>query len=309
MDFSTGVETALRAAVAERVGESRFGLWFGEGVRLGVDGDALEVGVPNAFFREWIQGHFAGSLAEAAEAVAGRPLRLTFRLDDEAEPKLGTVVRPPEPDDRRSLAPTPAPPSPPDRPRAQGPGRPARRLEEFITGPGTRLANAAASEMAQAAGATFNPLVIHGGIGLGKTHLLEGVAVALRARHPGRKVVHLTAEAFTNSFIEAMRTGTLASFRSRYRSADALLVDQLHARRQPVDLPDQMAADAVLQVEELFERPVEMPGHVRDFLEELVSPVRHDPPGDWPARSTANSWRHDGQVTAAWLWPSALIRR
>jgi chromosomal replication initiator protein len=69
------VESTLRAAVAERLGEARFGLWFGEGVRLGVDGDVLEVGVPNAFFREWIQGHFAGNLIEAAETVTGRESR------------------------------------------------------------------------------------------------------------------------------------------------------------------------------------------------------------------------------------------
>ena len=91
-----GTEARLRAAVAERVGEARFGLWFGEGVRLGVGagGEALEVGVPNAFFREWIQAHFAGNLVEAAEAVTGRPLRLTFQVDDEAEPRIGHVIEP-----------------------------------------------------------------------------------------------------------------------------------------------------------------------------------------------------------------------
>jgi chromosomal replication initiator protein len=56
MGNQMATEAALRAAVAERVGDARFGLWFGEGVRLGVEGDALEVGVPNAFFREWIRG-------------------------------------------------------------------------------------------------------------------------------------------------------------------------------------------------------------------------------------------------------------
>src|SRR3954449_9347892 len=95
------IEATLRAAVAERLGEGRFGLWFGEGVRLGVAGDALEVGVPNAFFREWIQGHFAGNLIEAAEAVTGRPLRLTFRVDDEAELRVGTLIHPRPADDRR----------------------------------------------------------------------------------------------------------------------------------------------------------------------------------------------------------------
>src|SRR3954452_10553700 len=96
-----GVETKLRTAVAERLGEARFGLWFGDGVRLGVDGDALEVGVPNAFFREWIQNHFAGNLIDAGQAVTGRQLRLTFRVQDEAEPKIGEVVEAPVPGERR----------------------------------------------------------------------------------------------------------------------------------------------------------------------------------------------------------------
>src|SRR5512147_316492 len=96
-----GTDARLREAVAERLGEARVGLWFGEGVHLGVTDDALEVGVPNAFFREWIQGHFASNLIEAAEAVTGRPLRLTFRVFDEAEPKVGNEIEPGPRDDQR----------------------------------------------------------------------------------------------------------------------------------------------------------------------------------------------------------------
>jgi chromosomal replication initiator protein len=226
-----GVESSLRAAVAERLGEARFGLWFGEGVRLGVAGDALEVGVPNAFFREWIQGHFAAPLAEAAREVTGRALRLAFRIDDEAEPKVGDVVEPTSPPDGRgkptvAIPTAPAPPMPSERPRNQA--RPPRRLDTFATGPCNRLAHAAAAEMAQTSGATFNPLVIHGGVGLGKTHLLEAIGLAMRARRPGLKLVHATAEAFTNGFLDAMRSGTLATFRARYRSADALIIDDVH---------------------------------------------------------------------------------
>ncbi len=82
--------------------------------------------------------------------------------------------------------------------------------------------------MAQTAGAAFNPLVVHGGVGLGKTHLLEGIGHALRRAHPGLNVVQLTAESFTNSFLEAMRTGGLSGFRSRFRGAGALIVDDVH---------------------------------------------------------------------------------
>ena len=229
------MESALRTAVSERLGPTRFGLWFGESVRLGLSGqgDALEVRVPDPFFREWIQSHYTTSLLEAAEAVLGRPMQLSIRIRDEAEPPLGDVVEPaparPEPDsephhrtsvtiplpanpkaplslptpDVPGTSPPPGPgsllsstdrPEPPKRLQAIPGGatssasaprsRPMRRLEDFVTGPGNRLAHAAASEMARSAGKAFNPLVIHGAVGLGKTHLLEGIGHALRQLHP-----------------------------------------------------------------------------------------------------------------------------
>jgi len=274
------VEEALRAAVSERLGEARFGLWFGGGVRLGLSGDgsALEVQVPDHFFREWIQSHYTTSLIEAAEAVVGRRLQISIQILDETEPPLGDVVEPgparTEPDQgpRRpggitiplpgnpkaplsfpapspggpgpSSPPGPNPlpqtdrPQPPKRmqttsamsvpPLAGSTRRPARRLEDFVTGPGNRLAHAASREMAESAGAAFNPLVIHSAVGLGKTHLLEGIGHTLKQARPSLQIVQLTAEAFTNGFLESMRTGTLNGFRARYRSAGGLIVDDVH---------------------------------------------------------------------------------
>lgn len=258
---AVGLEGQLRAAVAERLGDARFGLWFGEGVRLGVDGDALEVRVPNAFFREWMQGHFASSLIEAAESVLGRSMGLTFRVDGEAEPRVGDVIEPTAPDERRHpkikipTAPGQTPKAPPpvvqplppsDRPRMEArrsrggmaasvtavatnaQTRVSRRLDDFVVGPCNRLAHAAAVEMAQSLGASYNPLVVHGAVGLGKTHLLEGVSHAVRSQRPGLRVVQSTAEAFTNNFLDALRGGTLASFRTRYRGAQMLILDDAH---------------------------------------------------------------------------------
>jgi chromosomal replication initiator protein len=234
------VESALRTVLEKRVGHERFGLWFGEGVSLGVSGDTLRVGVPNGFFREWIQGHYAADLAGAAEAVTGRPLGLAFHVDAEADPRGGDVVPLPAPE--RPRGPHPAPPTPTPAPRgprelprttSSGPtptsqGRPLKRLADFVTGPCNRLAHAAALDLVQSPGAGFNPLVIHGGVGLGKTHLLEGITAGIRQRHPSLNVVHVTAEAFTNAFLEAMRANGLNQFRSRFRKADVLVVDDVH---------------------------------------------------------------------------------
>jgi chromosomal replication initiator protein len=252
-DRPQATETALRLAMTERLGADRCGLWFGEGVRLGIDGDALTVGAPNGFHRDWVRGRFSADLHAVGEALAGRPLQLAFEIAAEADPRVDREPATTAPAPSRSH---PAPVGPPVEPigppataepgPAQAPrpahtprfkidtppvtpsGRPARRLDDFATGPGNRLAHAAAVEMAAALGATFNPLFLHGGVGLGKSHLLEGIVGAARLRAPGRKVVHVTAEGFTNAFLEALRTHGLSTFRSRHRSADLLIVDDVH---------------------------------------------------------------------------------
>lgn len=253
---SRELEGALRGAVAERVGETRFGLWFGEGVRMGVagDGGSVEVQVPNAYFRDRIKHCFAASLADAVRSVTGRALPVSYSVQDEAQPVSDAEIVPEKetPTDGRRpkvVVPIPGAPRPPAQPDrgaadrrepsaspfatsasapAPGSGRMSRRLDDFVVGPTTQLAFAAAREMIQTGGRSFNPLVIHGGVGLGKTHLLEAIAVGLRAAHPGLNVIHVTAESFTNGFLEAMRTSSLASFRNRHRGAAALIVDDVH---------------------------------------------------------------------------------
>ncbi|MDG3007794.1 chromosomal replication initiator protein DnaA [Paludisphaera mucosa] len=244
-------EEALRTAVAERIGENRFGLWFGEGVRLGVvdDGDAVEVLVPNAYFRDRIRGGFAASVAAAVEQVIGRALPVSYSVQDEAEPRHETEAIPERPatsDDRRPKVTVPIPgaprPStaPAERPAADpaaqphrfsappGSARVLRKLDDFVVGPATQMAYAAAREMVRSAGRSFNPLFLHGGVGLGKTHMLEGIVLGMRQAHPGLNVVHVTAEGFTNGFLEAMRTASLSGFRSRHRGVNVLVVDDVH---------------------------------------------------------------------------------
>jgi chromosomal replication initiator protein len=82
--------------------------------------------------------------------------------------------------------------------------------------------------MIRTAGTSFNPLLIHGGVGLGKTYLLEATVRGLRAAHSRLSVIWITAEGFTNGFLESMRAGTLGAFRTRYRGAGALAVDDVH---------------------------------------------------------------------------------
>jgi chromosomal replication initiator protein len=115
--------------------------------------------------------------------------------------------------------------------KSQPPVRPARRwhrLSEFVVGPCNRVAAASALSVVEQPGQAANPLVLHGPVGTGKTHLLEGIYAGLRRSRAEIRVVYVTAEDFTNRFVQAMRTGKLSSFRRHFRECDALLIDDLH---------------------------------------------------------------------------------
>ena len=123
----------------------------------------------------------------------------------------------------------PKPSGPPQnnspQPRAQS-GRRFADLNDFVTGPGNHLAFSAALQICEQPG-SYNPLVLHGGVGIGKTHLLEGVYRRMRALRPSARVLFLSAESFANYFTQALRDRTLASFRQRFRGVDVLMIDDV----------------------------------------------------------------------------------
>ncbi len=101
-------------------------------------------------------------------------------------------------------------------------------FSNFVVGPSNRLAHAAALACVQGPGAVYNPLFIHGAVGLGKTHLVQAICHAAIKKNSGMKIVYLSCESFVNDFISAMQSGTLENFRAYYRTVDMLIVDDIH---------------------------------------------------------------------------------
>jgi chromosomal replication initiator protein len=126
-------------------------------------------------------------------------------------------------------------PPPPPVPADGGPPAPSPfvhhliyTFENFIEGPSNRFALAAAKAVSENPARQYNPLFIHGGVGLGKTHLLQAVCRAVLDRNPSAKVLYLSCEAFVNDYIYAIQKSKLEAFRARYRNADLLVVDDIH---------------------------------------------------------------------------------
>jgi chromosomal replication initiator protein len=238
---------ALEHDLAQRIGPPRFKLWFEGRTRFTWDKGVLTVGVPSRHFEQWLHKAFHTSLAGAACAVFGETTEVRYHIDGELfqaarrEPAFAQL--PPRPAGREpECQPQPEPPKSKPRPSPElertlfdnvpppkaRRTRRWRRLGDFVVGPCNRVAHASALSVVEEPGEAVNPLVVHGPVGTGKTHLLEGIYAGLRKGRPDYRVCYVTSEDFTNRFVQAMRKNQLGTFRKQFRGCDALLVDDLH---------------------------------------------------------------------------------
>lgn len=239
------VVSTLGREIARRIGEPRYQLWFEKNTKFTWNEDLLTVGVPNHFFQEWLQNKFGDAVREAASDILEHPMAVRFVIDPElfraarrsqelsVKAGIGEVTREPtaarETPNHELLKQNLHRQTRPRSKTATG-KRPRhwRRLAEFVVGPGNRVAYASALSVVEAVGQHANPLVFHGPVGTGKTHLLEGIYVGLRKIHSDWGIRYITAEDFTNRFVQAMRLGKIGSFRQNFRECDVLLIDDLH---------------------------------------------------------------------------------
>jgi chromosomal replication initiator protein len=241
------VVAALGQAIVQRIGEPRYKTWFEKNTKLRWEDGLIIVSVPNLFLQEWLQVKFADEVRAAASEVLARPMQVRFAIDPELfraarrdqEEIRGSRIEDRGPDcadQVRAITErgeplredsTPTKPASVD-PRSSKSKRRWHRLGDFVVGACNRVAHASALSVVEAPGQGPNPLVMHGPVGTGKTHLLEGIYAGLRKNHPDWRVCFVTAEDFTNRFVQAMRLGKLGTFRKHFRECDALLLDDLH---------------------------------------------------------------------------------
>lgn len=235
----------LADAIAQRVGQQRFHVWFNNSTRLDLKHDALEIAVPNDFISEWIGTHFTRPIQEAAHEVLGCSLPVRFSVVpqlfevsakglDDTPPERGSDGTLKEPA-RTIMATVPilaAVPEPVRRRESSSTFtlRPRLRhgLDNFIVGPSNQLAYNAVSHVGEFPGSQYNPLFIHGHCGLGKTHLLQGLCKRFIDHHPTKRWMYLSGEEFTNEFLSSMRANRLDSFRRKMRDLDLLVIDDVH---------------------------------------------------------------------------------
>ena len=231
----------MEAALIERISGPRFQMWFHDHAKFVSAGRELLVVVASHQFQEWLEQTFGDAVSAAAGAVFGRPTPVRFVVDaalfpSQAEPQVKPAKPGPAGKSKErgkphifgdDLLPPPASREKTNKPKA-GQTRRWKGLGDFITGSCNRVAHASALSVVEEPGQGANPLVLHGPVGTGKTHLLEGIYAGLRKAWPESRPCYITAEEFTTRFVQASRFEKHGAFRKQFRECFALLLDDLH---------------------------------------------------------------------------------
>ena len=218
--------SSIEKALSEKVGPQKFRIWFKNSTKMTLADGYLKVGVPNLFIASWIENHFLDEISQAVRAVTGTNTKITFAVDPELsghqrrsqlDSQTKLVTRASIPNSRRASS-----------SRHRTSGRLKLSLDTFVVGSSNELAYNAAKVVVNEQQSPFNPLFIHGGYGVGKTHLLQGICNAVCEKRPQTNWLYLSAEDFVNQFVLALKTKKLEAFRRRMRQTDLLAIDDIH---------------------------------------------------------------------------------
>ena len=188
--------------------------WFDEIEPVGVDGGTLSLLVREPVRRQYLQRTCLVQFTEAAQAITGRLLAVRFVGDENIETvkpfgDFVSVGAPTELDEQLVLSPD-------------------YTFETFVVGPGNRLAHAAAVAVSANLGGAYNPLFVHGGVGLGKTHVLQAVCQMVLKQKPATRIGYLSCQSFAEMFMACVKSGRMQDFRHRFRGLDVLVIDDIH---------------------------------------------------------------------------------
>ncbi len=205
----------LQAKLSLRFSDTEFETYFKSARVAEWQGHQLVLEASDPFRRDWMQQQQARITEVLREASGDAELELSFRLPEKEDLKARMVLT------ERVVLPAPVE-------ERVTPLNPNFTFNNFIVGPSNRFAQAACRAVAENPSKSYNPLVLYGGVGLGKTHLLHAIGNLAASRQPGLRALYITSENFMNEMISVLRSGgDMRLFREKFRNADVLLIDDI----------------------------------------------------------------------------------
>ena len=209
--------------IKENVTLMTYNTWFLPIRPISLESGNLKVQLPNQFFWEWIDEHFSTIVKKTILEVLGTEGRLSYIIADEKEQKEEEIIK------QSTSVETPKSKIVETAvPKHENNLNPRYRFDNFIKGEGNQLARAAAGAISDNPGGTsFNPFFVYGGVGLGKTHLIQSIGNTILDKFPEKKVIYLSSDSFTVEFVEAIQSNRVNEFSGFYRSMDVLIIDDI----------------------------------------------------------------------------------
>jgi len=208
------VWSEILANIQQKIHPHSFQTWFASLKPISLDSDTLTLGTPDQFFSNWLKDRYGALLEQELKELGLANVKINFVLVE------------PGPQGELPVAQLAA--------KLKTETEEKVRLnsfytfESFVVGSSNRFAHAACMAVAESPAKAYNPLFIYGGVGLGKTHLLQAVGHYVRLRNPKVKLTYISSEEFTNQLISAIQNRTTIRFRERYRNVDVLLIDDIY---------------------------------------------------------------------------------
>ncbi len=214
---SSNLWSNILSEIETKIGTRQYNLWFKNSRLISFDNESLRIGVPNQFVQTKIRDSFEPLIKDSIKSKTGINPSINLLVENNknvqiSHKKMAEVIKS-------------------EKPLNQSNGFISKRqllLENYVVGGCNRLAYAAALEISKPGPVAFNTLFVHGSIGVGKTHLLQGIWNRLKAESNAISAVYMPAENWTNEFVYSLKGGRLESFRKKYRGVDIFFVDDVH---------------------------------------------------------------------------------
>jgi chromosomal replication initiator protein len=208
--------------IKEKISPQNFETWIRPLKVASIEDNRASLSVPNKFFKDWLTDNYREVISEAVSSSTGKEFLIDFIILQEAEKNPRSATHPPrkkkfvEPQSDEIR-----------RPKVHPTLNPNYSFERFVVGSSNQFAHAASVAVAEQPAKNYNPLFIYGGVGLGKTHLLNAIGLMSMSIYPDMNVVYVSAEEFMNELILSIRFDKMPQFREKFRNIDCLLMDDI----------------------------------------------------------------------------------
>jgi len=194
--------------------------WLKNASLVGREKNAFKIGVPTKLAKDWLEDRYSAMIKETLSAIVSGDVSVAFEvIPGQTEAAAGrsavAVAEEPRPEEEEPVL------------HEASQLNPKFQFQHFVVGNNSRFAHAACRAVAETPAKAYNPLFLYGGVGLGKTHLMHAIGHAVLEKHARRRVAYVTSEKFMNEMISSIQEGRMNDFRTRYRTVDVLLVDDI----------------------------------------------------------------------------------